>query len=119
MRNSGCSSYVCSSDLVHYDERWLLPDIAFANLKVILLAGIWKHLVFNINAQGFIPLALPRQKQSAFADTGINNQSALFHMRAYDREQKFANVVQSTDGRFFFVLVDVVSNVQIQYVRLF
>src|SRR3546814_10588844 len=39
--------------------------MAFANLKVILLNGIWKPLVFNINAQGFIPLALPRQKQSA------------------------------------------------------
>src|SRR3546814_1657466 len=90
---------------VHYDERWLLPDMAFANLKVILLDGIWKPLVFNINAQGFIPLALPRQKQSAFADTGINNQSALFNMRAYDREQKFADVVRGTDGRFFFVLV--------------
>src|SRR3546814_5681902 len=83
--------------------------MAFANLKVILLDGIWKPLVFNINAQGFIPLALPRQKQSAFADTGINNQSALFNMRAYDREQKFADVVRGTDGRFFFVLVEVVA----------
>src|SRR3546814_4846258 len=82
---------------VHYDERWFLPDMAFANLKVILLNGIWKPLVFNINAQGFIPLALPRQKQSAFADTRINNQSALFNVRAYDREQKFADVVRGTD----------------------
>src|SRR3546814_9397612 len=73
--------------------------MAFANLKVILLNGIWKPLVFNINAQGFIPLALPRQKQSAFADTRINNQSALFNVRAYDREQKFADVVRGTDGR--------------------
>src|SRR3546814_16416469 len=77
---------------VHYDERWFLPDMAFANLKVILLNGIWKPLVFNINAQGFIPLALPRQKQSAFADTRINNTSALFNVRAYDREQKLADV---------------------------
>src|SRR3546814_1186565 len=85
MRISDCSSYVCSSDL------------------------IWKPLVFNINAQGFIPLALPRQKQSAFADTRINNQSALFNVRAYDREQKFADVVRGTDGRLFFVLVEVVA----------
>src|SRR3546814_19057883 len=76
--------------------------MAFANLKVILLNGIWKPLVFNINAQGFIPLALPRQKQSAFADTRINIQSALFNVRAYDREQKFADVVRGTDGRLFF-----------------
>src|SRR3546814_12764569 len=84
MRISDWSSDVCSSDLiyierwVHYDERWFLPDMAFANLKVILLNGIWKPLVFNINDQGFIPIALPRQKQSAFADTRINNKSALF-----------------------------------------
>src|SRR3546814_10841346 len=71
--------------------------MAFANLKVILLNGIWKPLVFNINAQGFIPLALPRQKQSAFADTRINNQSALFNLRAYDREQKFADVVRRSE----------------------
>src|SRR3546814_11624437 len=92
---------------VHYDERWFLPDMAFANLKVILLNGIWKPLVSNINAQGFIPLALPRQKQSAFADTRINNQSALFNVRAYDREQKFADVVRGTDGRLFFVLLEI------------
>src|SRR3546814_1057273 len=114
MRISDWSSDVCSSDLyierwVHYDERWFLPDMAFANLKVILLNGIWKPLVFNINAQGFIPLALPRQKQSAFADTRINNQSALFNVRANDREQKFADVVRGTDGRLFFVLVVVVA----------
>src|SRR3546814_12745919 len=82
--------------------------MAFANLKVILLNGIWKPLVFNINAQGFIPLALPRQKQSAFADTRINNQSDLFNVRAYDREQKFATVVRGTVDRLFFVLVKVV-----------
>src|SRR3546814_4849723 len=81
MRISDWSSDVCSSDL----------------------------LVFNINAQGFIPLALPRQKQSAFADTRINNQSALFNVRAYDRELKFADVVRGTDGRLFFVLVEVVA----------
>src|SRR3546814_2159023 len=92
--------------------------MAFANLKVILLNGIWKPLVFNINAQGFIPLALPRQKQSAFADTRINNQSALFNVRAYDREQKFADVVRGTDGRIFFVLVEVVAIDPIHNVRL-
>src|SRR3546814_13685926 len=82
--------------------------MAFANLKVILLNGIWKPLVFNINAQGFIPLALPRQKQSDFVDTRINNQSALFNVRAYDREQQSADVVRGTDGRIFFVVVEVV-----------
>src|SRR3546814_14511802 len=92
--------------------------MAFANLKVILLNGIWKPLVFNINAQGFIPLALPRQKQSAFADTRINNQSALFNVRAYDREQKFADVVRGTDGRLSFVLVEVVAIDPIHNVRL-
>src|SRR3546814_17891677 len=83
--------------------------MAFANLKVILLNGIWKPLVFNINDQGFIPLALPRQKHSAFADTRINNQSALFTVRASDREQKFDDAVRGTEGSLFFVLVDVVA----------
>src|SRR3546814_11793857 len=64
------------------------------------------------------PLALPRQKQSAFADTRINNQSALFNVRAYDREQKFADVVRGTDGRLFFVLVEVVAIDPIHNVRL-
>src|SRR3546814_3767564 len=39
-------------------------------------------------------------------------------MRAYDREQKFADVVRGTDGRFFFVLVEVVAIDPIHNVRL-
>src|SRR3546814_14979952 len=93
--------------------------MAFANLKVILLNGVWKPLVFNINAQGFIPLALPRQTHSAFADTRINTQSALFNVRAYDREQKFADVVRGTYVRLFFVLLEVVAIAPIHIVRLF
>src|SRR3546814_13308879 len=81
--------------------------MACAKLKVILLNGIWKPLVFNITAQGFIPLALPRQKQSAIADTRINNKYALFTVRAYDREQKFADVDRRTEGRLFFALLAV------------
>src|SRR3546814_7716696 len=92
--------------------------MAFVNLKVILLNGIWKPLVFNINAQGFIPLALPRQKQSAFAETRIKNQSDLFNVKAYDREQKFYDVVRGTDGRIFIVLVAVVALDPIHHVRL-
>src|SRR3546814_7467715 len=92
--------------------------MAFSNLKVILINSIWKPLVINSNYQCFIRLALPRQKQSTFANTRINSQSALFNVRAYDREQKFADVVRCTDGRLFFVLVEVVAIDPIHNVRL-